>query len=48
MEGPAGRIGRLGCDAAQDLEYETSRLKQMYADLSLGNRGLKDVLEKQF
>ena len=31
----------------RELEYENSRLKQMYADLSLENRALKDVIEKK-
>ena len=29
------------------LEYENARLKQMYADLNLENRELKDVIEKK-
>ena len=32
----------------KDLEHENRRLKQMYADLSLENRALKDVIEKKF
>ena len=32
----------------KDLEEENRRLKQMYADLSLDHRILKDVLEKKF
>ena len=31
----------------KDLEYENRRIKQMYADLSLENRALKDVIEKK-
>ncbi len=30
------------------LEDENRRLKQMFADLSLENRALKDVIEKSF
>ena len=30
----------------RDLEHENVRLKQMYAELSLENRPLKDVIEK--
>lgn len=32
----------------KELERENQRLKQMYADLSLEHRVLKDVLEKKF
>ena len=31
----------------KDLERENQRLKHMYADLSLENRALKDVIEKK-
>ena len=31
----------------KELEEENRRLKQMYADLSLENRALKDVIEKK-
>ena len=31
----------------KDLAQENRRLKQMYADLSLENRALKDVIEKK-
>ena len=41
-----------GMDVSQirrlkDLEEENSKLKQMYADLALDNRILKDVIEKK-
>jgi len=29
------------------LEHETSRLTRLFADLSLGNEALKDLIEKQ-
>ena len=32
----------------KDLEEENRKLKQMYADVSLDNRMLKDVLSKKF
>ena len=31
----------------RDLEHENALLKQMYAELSLENRDLKDVIEKK-
>jgi putative transposase len=31
----------------RELEHENRRLKQMYAELSLENRALKDVIEKK-
>jgi len=31
----------------KELEQENLRLKQMYADMSLENRALKDVIEKK-
>lgn len=31
----------------RELEREVSRLKQMYADLALENRALRDVIEKK-
>ena len=31
----------------RDLEHENVLLKQMYVDLSLENRALKDVIEKK-
>ncbi|EEQ2459587.1 TPA: hypothetical protein JWI70_004611 [Escherichia coli] len=32
----------------KDLEDENGSLKQMFADISLENRALKDVIEKSF
>ncbi|GAL69206.1 hypothetical protein JCM19301_2888 [Jejuia pallidilutea] len=32
----------------KELEVENSKLKQMYADVSLDNKMLKDVLSKKF
>jgi putative transposase len=31
----------------KELEHETNRLKRMYADLSLENAALKDVIAKK-
>jgi putative transposase len=32
----------------KELEYENARLKKMYADLSLENDVLKDIVSKKF
>jgi putative transposase len=32
----------------KELEEENRKLKQMYADLALDNKMLKDILEKKF
>lgn len=32
----------------KELEYENSRLKRMYANLSLENEAIKELLEKKF
>ena len=32
----------------KELEYENSRLKRMFADLSLENAALKDIVTKKF
>lgn len=32
----------------KELEYENSRLKRMFADLSLENAALKDIVSKKF
>ena len=32
----------------KELEYENTRLKRMYADLSLENAALKDIVSKKF
>jgi putative transposase len=39
-----------GCEcleATEELEEENRRLKQMYADLSLEHKALKDIVEKK-
>lgn len=36
-----------GVKRLKELEGENRRLKQMYADLSLENRALKDLIEKK-
>ena len=40
-------MGASDVKRMRDLEYENARLKQMYAALSLGNRALKNVIEKK-
>jgi len=32
----------------KELEYENARLKRLYADLSLENEVLKDIVSKKF
>lgn len=32
----------------KELEYENSRLKRMFADISLENEALKDIVSKKF
>ncbi len=47
VEGQLRRSRRVGREASQELEQENSRLKRMYADLSLENAALKDVIAKK-
>jgi putative transposase len=42
----AGRMEGADIKKIKDLEDENRLLKQMFADLSLENRALKDVIEK--
>jgi putative transposase len=42
-----GGLGASDVKRLKELEHENSRLKRMYADLSLENQGLKDVLAKK-
>src|SRR5947208_1512247 len=37
---------RPRCKVVEGLEHETSRLKRLFADLSLGIEALKDLIEK--
>ena len=43
----SGGMEPLDIKRLKELEKENQRLKQMYADLSLENRVLKDVIEKK-
>lgn len=43
-----GGMEALDIKKMKDLEEENHRLKQMFADLSLENRALKNVIEKSF
>ena len=40
-------VWKIGYKKIKDHEDENLRLKQMFADLSLENRALKDVIEKK-
>lgn len=42
-----GRMEAADIKKIKDLEDENRRLKQMFPDLSLENRSLKDVIEKK-
>lgn len=42
-----GGMGASDIKRLKELEQENRRLKQMYADISLENRALKDVIEKK-
>jgi putative transposase len=42
-----GGMGISDIKRLKELEQENRRLKQMYAELSLENRALKDVIEKK-
>ena len=41
-------MGSQDLKRLKELEYENRRLKQMYADLALDNKVLKDVISKKF
>ena len=43
-----GGIEKQELKRLKDLEDENRRLKQMYADVSLDNKMLKDILSKKF
>jgi putative transposase len=43
-----GGMNRQELKRLKELEEENRKLKQMYADVSLDNRMLKDILSKKF
>ena len=43
-----GGMDRQELKRLKDLEEENRKLKQMYADVSLDNKMLKDILSKKF
>jgi len=47
MKEQVRRYGSSDIKRMRDPEHENARLKQMYADPSLENRALKDVIEKK-
>ena len=42
-----GGMGISDIKRLKELEQENNRLKHMYADISLENRALKDIIEKK-
>ena len=47
MEGQVGGLEASDVKRMKELAHENSRLKRMFADLSLENQALKDVIAKK-